>query len=807
MAVQHLLRSRPTQAFTRLFVVLTLLLIAIAGAAPGSALAAGPTPVALEFDGTDNATVLNSFLTTSLSGTNVPNGNATVNTAGTGTLNIVSSAGDLPPFSTGQDNALAITYASQGSYTIGARLLKPVFAGPFQSAGIYIGKHNSDPSQPIQYIRFTVGRGSKNSTGERLELDVREINGKLRSSVIPLPAGTLASINTSLDLFLNIDHTGSGKLTALYRIDSDNANAGRLATSRNFPRWLRQGGSVSVDAGVITTNRGTPAPITISYDWFRLTADAQAVASVSGTKIVDRDGISGPAVNPGDTLTYTISILNNGTATNVQVADPIPVDTTYVVGSVNTLPPTVPAATFDATNNQIVWQNAAFAAGGQVTITYQVKINAAPLQSSTIVNTAELTYGASTTPAFLIASTTVGVTPDLSDSIYGASPSAVSPNGTVTYTLNLLNDGTAPANGATAQLSIPSGTALVPNSASASSGSLNIDPSLTTLTWSAAGPLAVDSTVTISFAVNVGSGLTNGTTLFSRAILQATGTLPNIVTAQAIYTVASAVGGIKTVDKAQATPGAPLNYLITVTNTSDATVNNLRVVDPIPQDTTYNGNLSATPGAGTPSYSTNPNQITWDIPSLAAGQSVNMSFQVLINSLQMLFHSAVITNQAMLTVPGARDSLLSASTIVDGVADLSHSIYTANPASVAPNGTIVYTLDLLSDGTTAATNATAELTIPAGVTLVANSAAATSGNLNVNTGLNKINWTAGGPLPIGSVTRISFQAKLDGTGNGPFTSTATMQATGTALNSLTAQAHLVQSSPSGKIIYLSIIVR
>src|SRR6266511_1833010 len=382
MAVQHLLRSRPTQAFTRLFVVLTLLLIAIAGAAPGSALAAGPTPVALEFDGTDNATVLNSFLTTSLSGTNVPNGNATVNTAGTGTLNIVSSAGDLPPFSTGQDNALAITYASQGSYTIGARLLKPVFAGPFQSAGIYIGKHNSDPSQPIQYIRFTVGRGSKNSTGERLELDVREINGKLRSSVIPLPAGTLASINTSLDLFLNIDHTGSGKLTALYRIDSDDPNAGRLATSRNFPRWLRQG-NPTVNAGVITTNRGTLDKITMSYDWFRFTTDPnqpQVVASVSGTKTVDKDGVPpGPAVNPGDTLTYTINVTNNGTApTNVQIVDPIPGDTTYVDGSVNTSVsgvPLVPGATFEGANNRIVLPNTALAAGGQLVITYQVKIN------------------------------------------------------------------------------------------------------------------------------------------------------------------------------------------------------------------------------------------------------------------------------------------------------------------------------------------------------------------------------------------------------------------------------------------------
>src|SRR5260221_10677131 len=101
-----------------------------------------------------------------------------------------------------------------------------------------------------------------------------ESNGKLRSSTIALAPGTFASINSSLDLFLNIDHGGSGKITALYRIDSDDPNAGRLATSRNFPRWLRQGNAVAVSAGVISTSRRTFAPNTISYDWVPITATA-----------------------------------------------------------------------------------------------------------------------------------------------------------------------------------------------------------------------------------------------------------------------------------------------------------------------------------------------------------------------------------------------------------------------------------------------------------------------------------------------------------------------------------------------------
>jgi uncharacterized repeat protein (TIGR01451 family) len=774
--------------------MLIAIALAAVAAAPRSA-AAAPAQLQLEFDGSDTAGTLNSFLATSLPGTNAPNGGATLPTATPGTLQIVSTAGDLLPFGTGQDNALAYQYDSVGSYTIGARLLKPTFAAPFQSAGIYIGKSGN------QYIRFTAGKGSKGSNGERLQLDVLESNGKLRSSTIALAPGTFASINSSLDLFLNIDHAGSGKISALYRIDSDNPNAGRLATARNFPRWLRQGNSVPVSAGVISTNRGTFTPITVAYDWLRITATPQAVAAVIGTKTVDKDGVPpGPAVNPGDTLTYTISVTNNSATTNVQVSDPIPVDTSYVAGSIDD----PVRATFDTATNRIVWNYGSLGTGATASFSYQVKINQAPLKSSTIINTAALTYGASTVPAQLSAATTVGITPDLSDSTYTANPGQVGPNGTVTYTLNLLNGGTAVANGATVQLSVPSNTALVANSASASSGSLSIDPSLSKITWSAAGPLAIDGTVTITFTTNVGNGFANGAQISSQALIQASGTLPTLVTAQSTYAVDEAVIGTKTVDQAVADLGATLTYLFTVSNTSGTTASNIQVVDPIPEDTSYAGNLSASAGVAT--HDTGTNQVGWQISTLAAGQSVTMTFQVQINQLPL--HSATITNKAVLNVPGAPQSLLSAVTSVRGVADLSDSLYTADPPAVGPNGTITYALNLVSHGTAAAANAAVTLTIPAGTSLVANSATATSGNLNVNTALNTITWTANEALAIGSVTHISFQVKLGNTStNSILSSTARLQADGFVPNVKTAQASFSQSAPGTRYLYLAVTLR
>src|SRR5262249_7862067 len=213
-------------------------------------------------------------------------------------------------------------------------------------------------------------------------------------------------------------------------------------------------------------------------------------------------------------------------------------------------------------------------------------------------------------------------------------------------------------------------------------------------------------------------------------------------------------------------------------------------------------NLSAS--AGNSAYDSGNNQVTWQIPSLAAGQSITMTFQVHINQLPL--HSATVTNKAVLAVPGAPEALLSAVTSIRAVANLPDSVYTADPPTVGPQGTITYALNLLSNGNSPATNASVTLTIPAGTSLVANSATATSGNLNVNTALNTITWTASGPLAIGSVTRISFQARLGSTiTSGVLSSTATMQADGLVPNAKIAQSAFSQSAPSTRYLYVSLL--
>src|SRR5262245_51147174 len=338
----------------RLLAAMSLLLLAMSYM-PHRAAAAPPT-LALEFNGGD-AGIADTGFTTVLPGTN-PADTGKLTPAG-GALQISTTSGDLTAGAGPQDNALAIQYSSSGSYTIQARLRPPIpFAASFQSGGIYIAKSSSS------YIRFTAGVGSKRSSAERLQLDVMD-NGKLRSSTVTLPARTFARIQSSLDLFITVDQTNN-KINALYRIDSVDDLAIRLATTRNLPRWMPKGNnSIALYAGLVSTNRGA-APVDVSFDWFRLTLPV--VTAVTGTKSVDKDGISS-LVSPGDTLTYTINVTNNGPTTTVYILDPIPVDTSFQ-GSLTTTPGNLPVASFDSANSRVAWSGT-LGGGQSVTISFQ----------------------------------------------------------------------------------------------------------------------------------------------------------------------------------------------------------------------------------------------------------------------------------------------------------------------------------------------------------------------------------------------------------------------------------------------------
>ncbi len=97
--------------------------------------------------------------------------------------------------------------------------------------------------------------------------------------------------------------------------------------------------------------------------------------SIEATKtvVLVSDADSSGSVTPGDVLEYTIDLLNLGdTVTNVVFTDPIPLNTTYVAGSLMA----VPAGSTDDSGDPLIVQIPAILAGNVVTIVFRVRVDA-----------------------------------------------------------------------------------------------------------------------------------------------------------------------------------------------------------------------------------------------------------------------------------------------------------------------------------------------------------------------------------------------------------------------------------------------
>jgi len=174
----------------------------------------------------------------------------------------------------------------------------------------------------------------------------------------------------------------------------------------------------------------------------------------------------------------------------------------------------------------------------------------------------------------------------------------VLPGGIVTYTLTVLNSGTDVALNATAQLTIPTGTTIVPGSATATSG--NLSQSGNQLTWTAGGVLASNGTATIAVQVLVGNMFANNDPILSQAIVQCDGMLPNTLTAQSTLVLPTPTS----------TPTATATPTDSPTDTPTATV----TATAIPTDTP----IETTTATATATPTNTPTDSPTELPSATA---------------------------------------------------------------------------------------------------------------------------------------------------------------------------------------------
>ncbi len=377
---------------------------------------------------------------------------------------------------------------------------------------------------------------------------------------------------------------------------------------------------------------------------------------------------------------------------------------------------------------------------------------------------------------------------------------ALEPGDTITYTVTITNTGdVAQADNAGNELedAIPANALYVPASATATSGTAAYELLNNRITWNGPVNTGVLNSVVVSFSVILGP-VTDGTEISNQANVNwdsdgngtndavepsdNPGTLlitndPTVLTVGESQTI-TALKTVTDTNGGELLAGDILQYNVVLGNAgAGALADNAghEFQDYIPAHTTYVAD-SASAGAGTIAYNSSSDDVVWDgvVPSLGV---VNISFQVTVDPYTP--DNTIITNQGTHNFDSGGTNTNDASQLTDdptvsGSADPTNIVITvlevtANKTVTDLNGGILLSEEtlqydiVLHDGETfdLPDNAGIELTdsIPADTTYVEGSVSATSGTVEYNGTLNRIEWN--GVITTGGQVTVSFQVMVD----------------------------------------------
>ncbi|MFI6235468.1 putative Ig domain-containing protein [Micromonospora sp. NPDC050784] len=477
---------------------------------------------------------------------------------------------------------------------------------------------------------------------------------------------------------------------------------------------------------------------------------------------------------PGQTVGYTVTITNSGTApyTAISVANPLAAvldDAIYNGDAVAS------AGTVALAGTTLTWSGD-LAVGAIVTITYSVVVRSPDPGNKIMLNTLQSTAvgsscSATTTAPGCTSSVSV-LTPALTVA-KSASATTTSPGSTVAYTLTITNSGQTPytATSVADDLTGVLDDAAYNADASATAGTVSYTAPV--LTWT--GNLAVGATVTITYTVTVANPAVGDDALVNVASSAAAGANCPVGGVDPRCTVTVAVvdetqlAFTKTADVASAAVGSVVTYTVVVSNSGLTPYVGATFDDSLADvldNAVYNNDASAG-GMGTISY-TAP-VLTWTGNVPAAG-SVTITYTVTVQPVSgdnLMVDTVVSSAGNNNCSAGSVDPRCTARVTVSQVTIQN----TADRATVLPGGTVVLTTTITNDGGTAYFGASVNLggadllddAVPTGDTV-------TSGALVV--GPAGLAWI--GDLPVGGVVTIAstFLVRNPDPGDKIITSTA-----------------------------------
>jgi uncharacterized repeat protein (TIGR01451 family) len=348
--------------------------------------------------------------------------------------------------------------------------------------------------------------------------------------------------------------------------------------------------------------------------------------------------VDNPTPLEGDTIIYTISLVNNGPndATGIIVTDTEPAGITF--GSVST--------TQGSWNGgQSKWTVGDLVNGATATMTITATVDAGTT-GQTITNTARVTEvdQADYDIANNLSSAVInvgGLDIAIAKSVNDSTPTI---GDTVTYTLTLTNNGPADASGIKVTDNLPSGVTF--SSYSATQGTFNNTSGI----WTAGSiTAAAPNTATLYLNATVDAG-TAGWTITNNATISAVdqndsdGT--NDSSSVPLVVQAADLSILKTADDATPDEGGTVVYTLTLTNNGPHDTTGVEVTDLLPAGLTYQSYSSA---FGT--YSSGSGE--WNIGVLAKLTSATLKITATVNAGT---GGSNITNTATVTATDIADT-------------------------------------------------------------------------------------------------------------------------------------------------------
>ena len=430
------------------------------------------------------------------------------------------------------------------------------------------------------------------------------------------------------------------------------------------------------------------------------------VADLGIIKSVDQ-----PRPNVGDTITYTITLVNSGPsgATGVTVGDVLP-------GGLQ-LVSTVPSqGTYEPSTS--TWTVGAVALGAKETLQISAKV----IGSTPETNVATITHSDQFDPSTGNNSNSSTVTPQQADLVVVKSVDDPTPNvgQTITYTISLRNDGPNTATAVTLGDLLPVGLQFV--TATPTQGVYDAATGVWTV-----GTVDTDA---VRRLVITGKVIDSRSETNTGRVTHSDQFDPNLLNNQSTATVTPQQADLavaKSVDDPTPNVGQTVTYTVTLSNHGPDTATAVTLADRLPAGLQL---VSATPSQGT--Y--DPTSGAWAVGTVANSATGRLVIAARVVASEPETNTATLTHADQFDPDGTNNQ--STVTVTPQIADLSLTKSVNNPS---PNvgDTVTYTIRLTNAGPDAATGVAVRDSLPVGLTFV--SATPSEGSYDRVAGI----WTVG----------------------------------------------------------------